>query len=440
MSSKSVQPSTLDGIKRLARSIKAEQGIQHARALDEAARAAGFHNFKHSRNVLRTHSELQHPRHQVFVSAYWRNKETEASGRETLAIWLSSPWGDLVRPAQLDYCRGLSWFGSEGPDHLRGKRSHRTQPEARRSACAAARTLQFMDATKLRPSKGHARAYPQGRYSNAIPGLDHDSTWYDPVNKRYLLVDEPYEASVLNRADERKAWAVEHGLHIAKPTWPGMYYPDGGCRLYLISDIEKGITLDPIVQALNRLPAPIVEETWNGESAPVVPWFISPGAMAKGNAAKDAPTKSRGTAGKRMTVGYFQTFVGRRRRPKTPMPLDAHRRVSVLLNSVLAPARNRNGVFNPLNQVRTELDEWIQREYDYQQLPNEEFSSLYYPRNSGNPERILSQLARTRHIENLEQVKSILAQHYPDSPPLRDLLRKIDRAMRSLSKWCDGHR
>ena len=52
MPSENIRPSTLDGIKRLAKSIKTERAIQHAVALDESARFAGFENFRHARNKL----------------------------------------------------------------------------------------------------------------------------------------------------------------------------------------------------------------------------------------------------------------------------------------------------------------------------------------------------------------------------------------------------
>lgn len=45
-------PSTLEGIKRLAKSIKKEKGIQHSDALNEAAKVAGYENFRHAQNKL----------------------------------------------------------------------------------------------------------------------------------------------------------------------------------------------------------------------------------------------------------------------------------------------------------------------------------------------------------------------------------------------------
>jgi serine/threonine-protein kinase len=58
------KPSSIEGIKRQAKRIKAERGLQHARALDEAAVLAGYQNFIHASRVL-------------------ASKGTHAPGRET---------------------------------------------------------------------------------------------------------------------------------------------------------------------------------------------------------------------------------------------------------------------------------------------------------------------------------------------------------------------
>src|SRR5690554_1908533 len=105
--------------------------------------------------------------------------------------------------------------------------------------------LQFMAATKLRPSSGHSRAYLDGNPSNAIPGKDHYSIWYQIDTKRYLFVDEPYEEAVKHKAQKREAWANQHGFSILRPEWPGMYAPDIGSRLYLVAHKTKGVSLQP---------------------------------------------------------------------------------------------------------------------------------------------------------------------------------------------------
>lgn len=438
MSSEAIRPSTLDGIKRLAKSIKVERGIQHILALDTAAQSAGFQNFKHARNVLKDDSSHQRASagHRVFLTVYWRDKESASNGRETLTLWLDTQWSDLITPAQLQIHRALLHFQPEGPDHLARHDLAQSQSQARRAICAAARTLQFMDATKLRPSKGHSRALPGGRSSNVVPGCDHYSIWFDPDTKRYLFVDEPYEPKAERYAAERAAWALRHGFTIVKPSWLGMYNPDGGSRLYLIADSQKGVPLASVVSALDQLSPPIVEDTWDGESSPSLPIFVSPGTITRSKPAKTiSEMPHHAPTGQRNTVGYIQTFVGPQRRPKGKMPIESHAKVGELLKSVLVASYHRKGVYNRVNGIRSELDEWAQREYSHAELPNEQFFDLYYHESESSFARTLSTDERGRHIDSMERVKQILARHYPDSPPLRTLLTKVDAAIKSMQSW-----
>lgn len=224
MSRKSIRPSTLDGIKRLATSFKAEQKIQHARALDLAAQAAGFQNFAHANRALQQPPGAGHPQHleALLLSAYWEDQESHTSGRESLVILLSTPWVDLVTPALFKNLHALAHFRAKGPDHLVLGFPAKSQSDARRAVSAAVRAFKFMDATKLRPCRSFSRVYPGGDARNAIPGREHVSIWYDRTSKRYLFADEPYENSIRDRLHEREAWAKQHGYAIAKPEWPGI--------------------------------------------------------------------------------------------------------------------------------------------------------------------------------------------------------------------------
>lgn len=437
MSSEAIRPSTLDGIKRLAKSLKIERSIQHVQALDDAAQAAGFQNFRHASNVLRTAAKPQRPRprHRVFLTIYWNDRENGTGGRETLTTSLSARWSDLITPRQFRHHRALMGFRAEAPDHLALEHLYRTQSAARRAACAAARALHFMDATKLRPSKGHRHAVPDGNWNNTIPGRDHYSIWYDTEMKRYLFVDEPYEGSVEGMASEREAWAQRHGFVIAKPEWAGMYAPDVGSRLYLITHETKGIPLQPIVAALNKLPPPIVEDAWNGESAQMTPFFVSPGTIDKAKAAKDKPKALHQPRNGRNSVVYVQTFVGPQRRPRGRMPIEVHAEVGRLLKSVLLATYHRKGVYNRVNAIRSELDEWAQREYNRAELPDEQFFELYYHESGSTFSRSLSEAERERHTSSLALARTLLVEHYPDCTPLRSLLKKIETAIKSLLSW-----
>lgn len=52
MSTRSGPPSSIDGIKRLAKKIASEKFIKHTAALNEAARAAGYQNFLNAKRQL----------------------------------------------------------------------------------------------------------------------------------------------------------------------------------------------------------------------------------------------------------------------------------------------------------------------------------------------------------------------------------------------------
>jgi hypothetical protein len=437
MSSEAIRPSTLDGIKRLAKSLKIERGIQHVRALDDAAQVAGFQNFRHASNVLSTAAkpERQRPGYCTFLTAYWHDRKAGTSGRETLTIWLTVPWSDLITPSLFGNHRGLVRFHVEGPDHLVREKLLSTQSEARRAVCEATRVLHFMDATRLRPSKSHSRAYPGGQSINAIPGRDHSSVWYDRETKRYIFVDEPYEDTNERNLEEREAWAKRYGFAIVKPNWAGMYAPDVGSRLYLVADRTKGISLQSIAAALDKLPPPIVESAWDGESASMLPFFVSPGTISKTAAAVDKPKTPRKSNSPRNSVGYVQAFIGPRQRPKGRMPINAHAEVGRLLKSVLLATHYRKGVYNRVNSIRSELDEWAQCEYNRVELPCEQFFELYYRESGSTFSRSLTDAERERHTESLMQAAKLLGEHYPDSPPLRALLKKVDAAAKSLQSW-----
>jgi hypothetical protein len=437
MSSEAIRPTTLEGIKRLAKSLKVERGVQHVQALDVASQAAGFQNFRHASNALRTGPAPEPEIHgcRVFLTAYWEQRESGASGRETLTIWVSSPWTNLITPLQLKNHRALAGFRKDGPDHLVHERQQNSQSHARNYVCAAARVFYFMDATKLQPSQGYSRVFPGGDSINAIPGHDHDSVWYDRKTRRYLFADEPYEGAAEGRKPERESWAKQHGFVIVKPEWAGMYAPDIGSRLYLVADKTKGIPLSPVAASLNMLPAPIDESTWNGESTTMKPSFVSPGTAAMAAAVKDNPQTPHKLNGQRNSVEYVQTLVGPRRRPVGRMPIESHAEIGRFLKSVLVVAYKRKAVYKRINSIRCELDEWVQREYSDNELPSEQFNKLYYKETGTTFSRSITVSERKHHAESLAEVKEILGKHYPDCSPLRTLLKKVDAAVKSLTNW-----
>lgn len=274
-----VTPTTLVGIKRYANQIKKSGDLDHKEALDQAAQAANFQNFRHAQRVLPGRSdEPDELPHRLYLTAYWRDLNTKIRGRETLDINLRADWMQLIPASKLKHHRALSLFRPTAPDHLEASFQATSQSNARRRICAAVRTLRFIEATGLHPTKGDGRVFTAGVSLYEIPGRDHDSVWYDPETKRYLFANEPYEAAAISYAVRRDTWANANGIAIVRPKWGGMYNPDGGSQLYLFSQSGRGVPLDDIIAKLDQLPAPMVEADWKGTSAKAMPIFFSPRA------------------------------------------------------------------------------------------------------------------------------------------------------------------
>ncbi len=97
--------------------------------------------------------------------------------------------------------------------------------------------------------------------------------------------------------------------------------------------------------------------------------------------------------------------------------------VGRLLKSVIYDMRARKSVYNPLNSVRSDLDDWVQCEYDREELSSDVFFDLYYHEDVA-PQTALTGAARLpHHASTLVEAKRILARHYPDCAPLRSMFQ-----------------
>ncbi len=362
MLNESIRPTSIVGIKRFAKTLKSQRGISHSEALNEAARHAGFENFRHANNKLpgKFTRRAVKPAYPLYITAFWKDRESGASGRETAWVDLAVPWTELVTKTQMRAQRSLVSLTEEASDHLAYQYIFGSQGEARRAVCSCLRTFQFMQATGLRPTRAHSRVYPVGSESNAVPGSDHYTFWYHPESKGYVFADEPYEPAALRRISDRNAWALKHDYVIEKPNWPGMYNPGGesGSRLYLIFNKKKAPPVAAMVAALNQLPLPALAEEWKGLSAEGIQRFKSP-AELRGDSKQLAAAKMLLKSPK-----VRAPHTPRQQRPGR-MPIEVHEEVGRKLKLVLSDTFRRDGVHKRVGAVRCELDDWIQREYDH---------------------------------------------------------------------------
>lgn len=100
MSNDQIRPSSIEGIKHLAKRFKKSDGIQHAVALDKASKAAGFENYKHAFHRLGDGFTVPRSSAVLYISVPWRDRTTKAMGCEILKLQLGKPLDVLLKPTQ----------------------------------------------------------------------------------------------------------------------------------------------------------------------------------------------------------------------------------------------------------------------------------------------------------------------------------------------------
>lgn len=430
-----IRPTTIVGIKRLANALRKREGIQHTSALDLASTRAGFTNYRNALAAL-GQEQAAPPKllHSLFLTAYWREPRSIAEGRETMELRLERPWQSLIDARELRACRALGNFRGRAPDHLASKVMYRGQDAARQALCYAARELQFMASTGLRPADGRRLLRPKIRES--LPAADHTTHWIDLERGIEVMIDEPYEGAIgPEKLARREAWAAQHGYRIEQAPWPGMYAPDIGSLMFFAVHETSAAHFGAIRAALESAPKPIILTEWSGVSGPFRPAFRSPLEQRAGlrAIAPIDPFLCRDTETTRI-IGYD---LGRTiRMPKGRMSIETHEEVGALLKGIMGFCGNREGVRGRVEQVRAKLDSWLQAEYTAAELDNERFFNVYYHGNLPMPlGKDIPTPIRERLLADLVQVKGILSKHYSDCAPLRAVQGRLEGAMKSLRNW-----
>jgi hypothetical protein len=431
MLNENVKPSTIGGIKRLAKQLKKANGVPHYEALDIAARNASFENFAHARNKLQN-SNLINSGKQLFFTVYWfdRNNDTYKAGREVFEIELSVPLFEIASKSELKKSNGLSWFRVVSPDHFVSDQISHSQEEARKKICKAVRVLRFIEATGLKPSSDSKAAYPNRDYRNKLPKSDHSTDWYDPETGQFILIDEPYLDPVVD--GERAAWAKKHNWYLQASKWPGMYYPYNS-NMFVSSDASTGYDFKGLMAKIDNIPYPVTAENWTGASSKGHDTFFSPlcvtpqdkkRAVAKGTIYR-APSK------KTLPIRHWDAPYNRRR-PNAVMSVDSHQLAARLIKGIEQSSAKPWAVNDRLSSIKSELEDWFFSEY--QRSITDKFDLFYYGNIDGNDPYVLRADSAKGVIILLQELKDMLLESYVDCEPLRSMIGKIDTSIKLTSK------
>lgn len=414
-------PSTIDGIKRLAKAIKRESGITYLAALEEAAGKAGFQNFLHATRAIAKSSDQNYT---AYVTVYWNDRGPEApsSGRYTTEVQLTRPLSELLADGLKVGGAYLRNFRLEAPDHIEMRTDAGSPISAMQYLDQARFTLLFMNSTGLvRVSRKRNIEAMNGL--GRVPKADHMTEWEDPQSGDWLLLDEPYLSPV---PGFRKEWLQEHGLYQVAPRWPGLYYP-GLADPYLIS---------PSKELLARVQAQV--EGIPGRSYPKgMPQemeynskFISPAHIASGKLRRSRATPFTGVRNGAIAYGG-SPGVRSMWRPARSMSLEMHTTIGPILhklcNSFTRTAGVTGRVYEKLNQVRSRLEDWAFMEHPGG-ITAEVDAKLYYgPSVDGYT-------TPQDSIKAIETVRDVLLEGYEECKPRAQMLAKIEAAAMDLQK------
>ncbi|MPS81771.1 MAG: hypothetical protein E2591_27250 [Achromobacter sp.] len=423
----SIRPSSVDGIKQLAKKIKRKLHIPHTQALDEASRQAGFENFVHAkRQLLGAVAPRGFP---IFLSMHWtapRRRKDEPrpdgpwAGREILRVDLSRPLTEIVAKHRVGHGRGLYGFRMEYEDHLEYRTNVEGQGTARNRLLAAWRSLRFMEATGLQPVS--TKKYDAiSRALAELPGCDHPSDWFDPATDGYVYLDEPYARENENRAAERERWLALNGMKSITPAhWEGIYYA-GECTPSLIS--PDGALLHRIASALATVKPVIKPEIWPHETGMCNDDFVSPKRQADAKPRRNRPGPSWGERNGATPYGG-EPGVPSRWRPTKAMPLDLHQQLGPLVAGLASSTLFSTRVHRNLSSMRSNLEDWSLMEHK-DQLGDAVYD-IYY----GGP--ILVGNSKAELAEILATARAIVERGYDDCKPRRQMFAVFDAAINGI--------
>ena len=425
-----IHPTTLAGVKRLAKQFKKTKGIGHSNALDLAAKSANCVSFRHAQRTLPLNG-IARSKPYILLTIYWSDKELRhRCGRETLRIELSMPILDLCEKSALKYVRGFGDLRMVAGDHFVCDDIAPNQAYARGRLCTAERSLRFMEHTGLRPYRNRS-TYPKVLSRDKLPNIDHPTDWIDQGSGQFVLIDEPY--GNVPDADERAAWADRVGWRIEKTTWPGMYSPYD-CDLYVGVDERSGYDLDALIGKIDAMPNPMVRDNWTGESVASWETLLSPMAKTRQDERRarckgmiyPSPSKS--------TVPYNYNPGCSRRRPIGELGIEGHIEAGRIIKGAMRSEFSRSVVYTRMSSLRSDLEGWMSLEIGHGQLEDSKFFEVYYQWTDEDQSFHDTLRSAEDVIAALRGLGRKLKQAYPDCAPLRQQLKRVEMSISLLEK------
>lgn len=422
----SQNPTTLGGMKRRAAALKKVSHVKHAEALKQAAQQAGYANYPHAQSSLKHNTPALGQVNKVFITCYWVSIKLGTSGRETLRIQLQREPSAMLSLVQLSRLRNQPKLVAA--DHVVLRDIFTSSDSAKSRVCQTARELMFADATLLKPLR-NSRLLQRYKTVFRFPKMDHTSLWGTGDRLSFVLVDEPYPshgADLSEFTTRRTNWANENNLAYAQPNWRGMYAPEMQSQAFFITPKDQmGINIEGLCQKVDRLSSQPVSTSWSGESHPFNPIFRSPAEETADRpgfrTSIGSPRNSNKTAPSGTMFGHHA------RRPLGKMSLPLHSSVGEAISSALEVCDFRwQRIERHLNSARSNLDDWLQREYSASDVPGSDLNDYYYRASRSDQ---VENIPMAEAFRELNHALTAVRASYPECQPRAAVEKHLCQAL-----------
>lgn len=402
MSIDDLKPTTLAGIKTLAKDLKRLKKIKHDPALNLAAQRAGFSTFSHALSVLGKKTQAAFEAVAGHVSVYWDDEHAQECGRVTITFPLPKLISQLVTQKRNEITdHYLLAYKLEAPDHLERRFDASTRLSAIELGYSAAYALQFMNRTGL-TSANLDLPEGVGDAFRSMEGGDHISGWSSQsCAENWVVLEEPCSYK------GRTAWAMQNNF-ASKECFQHGLHRGGGLFTTVFSSSDRLAALAAYsLDAIHKDKKSIDVDSGAYSSA-----FVSPYRKVSQKKRKSRVMPIPEGTLKEGSVAYGSTpGTASDWRPNFQLPIEDHLKIGPILAALLPPFDSDDK--DPLHSVKFDLCNWFFKEYG--EVITDEIDAAYNGYGKGSPTLgfLDSLTTMERRIEAIERVIEIISNGYP---------------------------
>lgn len=239
-----ISPTSMAELIQLARILQAQDDLTETDALERAAAMAGYPSLEEAQVAF----EISSGPHATISASFSNDRgrwilRSRTPLRQDLRLFL--------KPRHLRICERFDQFCLAHDNSIEADLGRVNETFVRERIAQVVHTIQFMDATGLRPTLEEIYGFKTYSKEQRLPGQDHATHWVDPRTGGHIMMDEPY-GYVDKLYAQRQAWCERNGLIIHRLKWGGTYRPEHGLVCELVAQRGQGALIEDIAERIRQ--------------------------------------------------------------------------------------------------------------------------------------------------------------------------------------------